>query len=377
MDNLLIEKFESFRDNIESLKNQIRPQLSKSKPTFLFGSGEFGKSLAKVLKQHQFNIQGFINSKPSAQFVDDLPVYALQDIQAEDLSAQVVISVFNRDTPLDSLMNMISSKGFQDIRMPWDVYQEFGDELGWKYWLSGKDTVCNQVDQIQKAYELMGDSLSKETLLNICRFRLGINNEYASFKHEDHQYFNVLTLDYFKDDRGCNYVDCGAYNGDTLIEASQFLKLENAYLFEPDPKNFRQLVANIKTKPIKTICFPLAVANSYQILSFESNGEGGTITHKGTEHIATAALDEIFFNSKIDFIKYDVEGAEISALEGSRQLITLNRPVLVISLYHKPCDLWELPIYLANLCKDYQFYIRQHFYNSFDSVLYAIPNEVH
>jgi hypothetical protein len=35
--------------------------------------------------------------------------------------------------------------------------------------------------------------------------------------------------------------------------------------------------------------------------------------------------------------------------------------------------LWELPLALADLCDDYRFYVRQHYFNSFDSVLYAVP----
>ena len=78
---------------------------------------------------------------------------------------------------------------------------------------------------------------------------------------------------------------------------------------------------------------------------------------------------------KVDFIKLDVEGAEKKALDGAKQLIVRSRPVLAISLYHQPQDLWELPLFLSTICENYKFYIRQHYANSFDSVLYAVPKE--
>jgi hypothetical protein len=90
-------------------------------------------------------------------------------------------------------------------------------------------------------------------------------------------------------------------------------------------------------------------------------------------HIAAVALDEILPNIKIDFIKLDVEGAEAQVIDGARKMINRCRPVLAISLYHKPNDLWELPELLFDLCPGYDFYIRQHYFNSFESVLYAIP----
>jgi FkbM family methyltransferase len=180
-------------------------------------------------------------------------------------------------------------------------------------------------------------------------------------------------LNKFQNSNSCSYVDCGAYNGDTFIEANDKLPLSSAYLFEPDPTNFKQLVEAVKNSSLTPICFPIAVADHYQILSFSGTGEGGAISLNGSVHIAAASLDELLPNSTVDFIKFDVEGAEAPAVLGARQLIQRSRPVLVLSLYHRPADLWEIPALIAGLCPHYNFYIRQHFNNSFDSVLYAIP----
>jgi hypothetical protein len=45
-----------------------------------------------------------------------------------------------------------------------------------------------------------------------------------------------------------------------------------------------------------------------------------------------------------------------------------------LAVHHNPQDLWELPELLFGLCEDYRFHVRQHQFNSFDSVLYAVPN---
>jgi hypothetical protein len=97
--------------------------------------------------------------------------------------------------------------------------------------------------------------------------------------------------------------------------------------------------------------------------------QSGTIVFRSS----VISLDELMPNSVVDFIKFDVEGAEVPAVMGARQLIQRSRPVLVLSLYHRPADLWEIPALIASLCPNYNFYIRQHFNNSFDSVFYAIP----
>ena len=109
-------------------------------------------------------------------------------------------------------------------------------------------------------------------------------------------------------------------------------------------------------------------------LSFSSDGgEGSLISEEGNLHIAVAPLDDILINQSIDFIKMDIEGAELLALAGAKKSIEKNRPILAISYYHKPDDIWKIPLWLSEHCDNYKFYLRQHHYNSFDSVLYAVP----
>jgi FkbM family methyltransferase len=201
-----------------------------------------------------------------------------------------------------------------------------------------------------------------------------LDDSYAGFKHEDCQYFNGLTLHRFSGVNSCIYVDCGAYNGDTFLQANESLPLTRAYLFEPDPINFKHLVQVVKHASIDSVCLPLAISDHYEVLSFAGDGEGGTITLDGSLHIAAVSLDELMPHAMVDFIKFDIEGSEVPAILGAIELIKRSRPTLVLSLYHRPADLWEIPILLANCCHGYKFYIRQHFNNSFDSVLYAIPS---
>ncbi len=166
----------------------------------------------------------------------------------------------------------------------------------------------------------------------------------------------------------------GAYNGDTLLELAAVHPVERAYLFEPDAENFAALQKNLGSRDIRVHCLPLALSDAYRILTFTAGaGEAGRISTNGTVHIAAMALDDLLCNQSTDFIKLDVEGGEIAALNGAAKLIRRCRPVLAISFYHRPQDLWEIPQLLRDLCPDYQFFLRQHYFNSFDSVFYAVP----
>ena len=67
----------------------------------------------------------------------------------------------------------------------------------------------------------------------------------------------------------------------------------------------------------------------------------------------------------------DVEGFEIETLKGAQKIIKSLKPKLAISIYHKPLDFYEIPLYIKSLMPDYKFKIRQHDFGFYDTVLYA------
>jgi len=54
------------------------------------------------------------------------------------------------------------------------------------------------------------------------------------------------------------------------------------------------------------------------------------------------------------------QGAEREALEGGAALLARSRPALAVSVYHRPGDLWELPLHLNALSLGYRFFLRTH-----------------
>jgi FkbM family methyltransferase len=369
-----INDFSKFREICNTLRSISHKKILEKNPVLIFGAGQFGKDICKVLIKNGIEVIGFVETNPKTKKIMDLPVFSIYEINKEDLNIQVVIGVFNRAAPLNELKNLLNKTGFKDIFMPWDLYSQFEKEMGWRFWLSNRNFILENINSIQEVHDLLSDEESRRTLISICLFRLGVNNDYANFSHEDHQYFNELTLK--KEKKDLIYIDGGAYNGDTYIELSEIVDVSSAYLFEPDPENFKKLVSEMEKIGKETYCLPNALSDQYEILSFAAgDGEGAAITDSGSIHIAAVSLDSVFPNKKnIDFIKLDVEGAEIAALNGSRKLLERTKPTLAISLYHKPQDIWEIPLLVNKLCPDYSLYIRQHFSNSFDSVFYAVPN---
>ena len=87
-------------------------------------------------------------------------------------------------------------------------------------------------------------------------------------------------------------------------------------------------------------------------------------------------LDLVLEGRALTYVKMDIEGAEVDALEGGRELISTHRPVLAISAYHLQDHLWTIPLVVDSFVKGYRFHYRRYGRQPNDDlVLYAIPEE--
>ena len=100
-----------------------------------------------------------------------------------------------------------------------------------------------------------------------------------------------------------------------------------------------------------------------------------TSNEDNKEEVQLVSLDSYLSKKERDeitYIKLDIEGVELKALQGMSNTIMNNKPKLAICIYHKPKDLWELPLFVKQLNPKYKLFIRQHHpYN--ETILYAIP----
>ena len=128
---------------------------------------------------------------------------------------------------------------------------------------------------------------------------------------------------------------------------------------------------------IKVTTIPCALWSKTEILTFANGGDFGTgsaISKTGTDTVVATSLDEICNWEVCSLIKMDIEGAELDALKGALNTIKKTRPKLAICVYHKSTDLWEITNYLADNFNDYNFYLRTYYEQTFETVLYAVPN---
>lgn len=168
------------------------------------------------------------------------------------------------------------------------------------------------------------------------------------------------------------FVDAGAYNGDSI---NDFLawggnKHYKIYAIEP----LSDMCEEIRNKNIPNVeVINCAAWNRKEMLYFSSNMRGSGVRKNENEgYTVGGIIDEIVGEDKVSFIKMDIEGAELKALEGAKETILKWYPRLAICIYHKYEDIYEIGDYILSLNPNYKLYIRHYSTCMWETVLYAV-----
>ena len=168
------------------------------------------------------------------------------------------------------------------------------------------------------------------------------------------------------------YADLGAYTGDTVQKLGAVApNLKTVFAMEPDPRNYRKLAAYAETETrFRVLPVPAAAWNAETKLLFDGSGNrnAGALQNRSAalenrpakaRTISALPLDAVVGDTPVDLIKYDVEGSEREALEGSKQTILRSFPTLLVSAYHRVDDFFTLPLLLYKSFPAYTLYLRR------------------
>ena len=232
--------------------------------------------------------------------------------------------------------------------------------------------ILQNSSQYEQAYALL-DETSRKTFLHMLLYRLtGDYTLSIDVQSPNEQYFsNQISWG-----KGQTIVDCGAYIGDTL---SAFLRHEidiaNYYLYELDDANYTkmsEICEAARQKGIDTYPKKMGVYSHATTLYFQSAADSSTLVDYPTENaIPVVSIDEDIHDN-VSFIKMDIEGSELEAINGAVGIIQRDKPLLAICIYHKQEDFWKIPLRIKEICPDYKkFWIEQYSPWDIETVLYA------
>ncbi len=192
------------------------------------------------------------------------------------------------------------------------------------------------------------------------------------------QYFDLPELEH---DENEVFVDVGGYDGQTTLDFLRWSKnkYKKIFIFEPNAVMTNQIkdaLENVnKYEIIDSGCW-----NQAGLLEFVEDKEKEMASHfvansnlrSENNFVKVDTIDRVLGDEKATFIKMDIEGAELQAIIGAESQIIKNKPKCAISVYHKPEDIWEIPLKLLEYRPDYKFYLRQYSLTIAELILYAI-----
>ena len=173
--------------------------------------------------------------------------------------------------------------------------------------------------------------------------------------------------------------DCGSCIGEISMVFAAFVgKMGKVYLFDPIPLHNKYSQIQIDKNPKLTdvmVINELGVSN----VSKKFNGvtkDVDSISPGGCaiDNFDAVSIDDFVKSNNInrlDYIKMDIEGAEIDALNGATESIKKFKPKLAISAYHKGSHLWEIPELILKINPNYKIYFEQHLPFECDAIVYA------
>ena len=346
-------------------------------PLALYGAGNIGRDLREALAHKGCHVTHFLDRKATpGQVLDEIPVFHPDDAGLDSLrgGTKVIVSIFNPYVDTLSLLKELRQAGWRSAVSLFQVYDSFAGELGTRFWLGPLATYRDQIGQIREARELWTDEKSRRLYETILALRLTGSEDHLPVK-EGSQYFPADVPPW---PAPLRLVDCGAFDGDSLraIRAGE-IKVKAIAAFEPDEANFRLLVEETRDPyfaECDITCLPCGVhAKTTQFRFSAGLGTASGISAQGENVIQCVALDDCLPSFKPTLLKMDIEGAEYEALQGASRMVAASRPGLAICVYHRPDDLWRIPLLVRSWNLDYRFYLRNHAYNGFELVLYALP----
>ena len=184
----------------------------------------------------------------------------------------------------------------------------------------------------------------------------------------------------------------GASVGEELrsLDAHAHL-MKRAFLYEPNELSFEVLedeIAGLRNKDV-FLARPLALGESHGHLYLTAEGVTSKVSRPqdssktaSSPRVELMLIEQSTIDSEVEglqiypsIITFDVEGAEMNALVGARQAIDKFRPILAISAYHNPNDLFDILSFVDDLKLGYEYELRARDFGFVDLTVFCIPTK--
>lgn len=336
---------------------------AEKRPIYIYGMGDGALKIMAVFRKCGIQLKGIFASDDFVRghSFEGYKVMKLSEVEEIEEDFVVVLAFAAGYQSIVDRIHEIAEK--HTLYVP-DVPVTGGGLFTYDY--------CVQnAEKLQEVYDSLADDFSRKVYANIINFKIS----------GDIKYLDAVTTpkaeiyrDIIKPHMSETYVDLGAYNGDTIREVLEFThgRYTGIYAVEPDKKNYKKLMKFVDGMN-KVYTYNSAAWCVDTELPFAAKaGRQSAISADSENLISARSVDSILGRKAATIIKMDVEGFEREAIWGAAQTIARYSPKLMISLYHRNEDIFELPLLIKMLNPNYKLYIRHQLYiPAWETNLYA------
>ena len=360
------------------LRNRLRliwPNLALNKLSeiIIVGAAGEGLRLATLCSHLGIKIRAIADDDLSkhGMVVEGVQVTAIDNLDKISREIPVIVASHRSLLPVKRLR----AKGFQTVS-PFMTLQmldpdSFPPHMFHKNIL---EDLADNLHQYEALSQMLADDHSLAVLAAVIGYRMDGDPTVLDPIVEWDLYGPNNLLSYDSDEV---YVDGGAFDGDSIRLFIERVggRYSRILGFEPDPATFARLKAGFLHEP-KIEPINAGLHKNKGVLRFDDAGTRGSIlVESGGIVVPVVGLDEVLKGDRVSYIKMNIEGAEIDALQGGSQSIKRWAPKLAISAYHFPSHLWQIPAMIKELRNDYQIFFRQHDGGIIETVVFALPKK--
>lgn len=308
-------------------------EIMKAKKVLLYGTGETGRLFEFVLNKR---------GKKFETFDDILSNRTLNSLKEVcDYYPDYVVICSQTKSHTDAIKTKIDSLGLKCTILVPDIY--FMASLRML-------SVLDEIDfSIFESNDFL-DAMRNGYLKFECKYLYssGMKNWYS---------YNDIKIE--KDDV---VIDCGASCGAIHDSTPDFFTkatTNTIYAFEPEPRAFEFLKKEMENHK-NVVVLNKAVGDVNGKMYFHvgkfSDSKIVDIATENSIEVDVVKIDDIV-SGRVDFIKMDIEGAELSALRGAEKTIKTYKPKLSICVYHKPDDAITIPKLIKEFDPNYKIWL--------------------
>ena len=353
----------------------ITERLADRTDVLLFGAGPLGLSAAHDLAASPFRPVAFVDNNPGlwGTHIEGLPVFPpTSAAQHYGKDAIWLITIYTNSKVISQC---------RQLHVPWVTCAELSwvlpDPRPATFSFGTPELLAKSADEIVEAASVWGDEDFTVEYAAQVRWRFLL--DYSALRPPMAVEELYFPRDLAKSLEREVFVDCGAFDGDTIEEfrASRPGHSDLLIAIEPDPNNIAALRERIATwddsarESVKIK--PVALGAHRGTVRFDPTGTAASSAGSGPSLVPVAPLDELLDGTPPTYIKMDLEGAERDALVGGTETIRANKPFLAVCLYHKPGDLWDLPLLIKSIEPSYRLAMRRYSDERWETICYAVP----